>query len=257
MIKSGKSQPAFQKPATLATEIARHLRDTIIRGEIRPGERLNESRLTQELASSRSPVREAFRILEAEGLVVVQPHRGAYVRSLSERDLHDIFEVRTLFETHALRQGAERLTPERLVGMADAVAEAKDALGREAFEVWHQASLRFHDGLVGLADNSHLARFYDELKFSLRRFQIFLIQIPAQPARSQGDHEAILDALKRGDTGAGLRLLEAHIDSLEGALLRALQVDGRARFAHSMGQADALTPGILRTMRGTPERPPA
>lgn len=216
-------QRRFHKPTTLAIEIARHLREAIIRGEFLPGERLNEARLTQQFGLSRSPLREAFRILEAEGLVAVQPRRGAYIRTLSDQDLLDIFDVRIMCETHALREGRDRLTTDSLRDMSTALAEARTALAREAFEPWHEASLRFHDSVVALSGNNYLMRLYDELKFSLRRYQIFLISIPLQPLRSQRDHEAILSALEAGNTDLALERLIAHIKGLEQILLQTLR----------------------------------
>lgn len=213
-------ESGFQKPTTLAIEIARHLREAIIRGELAPGERLNESRITRDLELSRSPVREAFRILEAEGLVTLAPHRGAYVRTLSEHDLREIFDVRLMFETHALRHGSP--TSEGLVRLRQAMTEARAALAAARFEQWHQASLRFHDGLVALALNSHLQRLYDDLKISLRRYQISLIGIPEQPRRSQSAHEAILAALEQGNMERGVDLVAEHITSLKEALLKAI-----------------------------------
>jgi DNA-binding GntR family transcriptional regulator len=214
-------ESGFQKPTTLAIEIARHLREAIIRGELAPGERLNESRITRDLELSRSPVREAFRILEAEGLVTLAPHRGAYVRTLSEHDLREIFDVRLMFETHALRHGSP--TSEGLVRLRQAMTEARAALAAARFEQWHQASLRFHDGLVALALNSHLQRLYDDLKISLRRYQISLIGIPEQqPRRSQSAHEAILAALEQGNMERGVDLVAEHITSLKEALLNAI-----------------------------------
>src|SRR5205823_11984678 len=87
----------FEK-TTLATEIARHLREAIIRGELAPGERVNELKLTRKLALSRSPVREAIRILAAEGLLTIEPHGGAHVRPVSDEDLEEIFDVRLMVE---------------------------------------------------------------------------------------------------------------------------------------------------------------
>lgn len=212
----------FRKPTTLAVEIARHLREMIIRGELRPGQRLNETQLTRRFALSRSPLREALRILEAEGLVTLEPHRGAHVRTLSDEDLREIFDVRLMFETHALRQGGERLTPAALPPLRQALEEARAALAARAFVEWHQASLRFHDGLVALAGNGHLQHLYEELKISLRRYQISLIGIPRQPQRSQGEHEAILDALGAGEVERAVDLVAAHIGGLREALLKAL-----------------------------------
>jgi DNA-binding GntR family transcriptional regulator len=209
----------FQRPENLATEVARHLREQIISGALGAGERVNEARVTRALGLSRSPVREALRILEAEGLVTLEPHRGAHVRTLSEGDLREIFDVRLMFETHALRAAASRLDAERLRPLREAVSDAAAALAAGTMEPWHQASLRFHDGLVGLAANAHLARLYAELKVALRRYQVSLIGLPQQPRRSQAEHEAIAAALERGDVDAAVGEVSAHITSLKERLL--------------------------------------
>jgi DNA-binding GntR family transcriptional regulator len=125
-----------------------------------------------------------------------------------------------MFETYALRHGS--LTSETVVPLRQAVTEARSALEAENFEQWHQAGVRFHDGLVGLALNAHLKRLYDELKISLRRYQISLIGIPDQPKRSQLAHETILDALEHGGLERGVDLVTEHITSLKEALLKAI-----------------------------------
>jgi DNA-binding GntR family transcriptional regulator len=227
MQQHGGDGTRFQKPTTLAVEIARHLRDAIIRGKIRPGEHLNEAVITRDLASSRSPVREALRILEAEGLVTVQPHRGACVRPLSERELLDIFEVRVMFESQGLRSPRES-DPRLLAEMEEAVDRAGTALAATDWETWHVESLRFHQGVVRLAGNAHLHGLYQELQNSLRRYQISLITLPDRPARSQHDHEAILDAIKREDRALALDLLVTHIRTLEEELLGAMRQAGAA-----------------------------
>jgi DNA-binding GntR family transcriptional regulator len=210
----------FEK-TTLATEIARHLREAIIKGELTPGERVNELRLTRELALSRSPVREAIRILAAEGLLTIEPHRGAHVRPVSDEDLEEIFDVRLMIESHGLR-GGHRLTPEAIAPLRATVDEARSALWADAFERWHRASLRFHDGLVALAANHHLTRLHEELKVSLRRYQISIIRLPGQAERSQAEHEAILDALEQGKVDQGVALVTAHITNLKEAVLKAM-----------------------------------
>ncbi len=210
----------FEK-TTLATEIARHLREAIIRGELAPGERVNELKLTRTLALSRSPVREAIRTLAAEGLLTIEPHRGAHVRPVSDEDLEEIFDVRLMVESHGLRCG-HRLTPAAIAPLRKAVDEARAALRADAFEPWHRASLRFHDGLVALAANRHLARLHEELKVSLRRYQISIIRLPGQPERSQAEHESILDALEQRRVDQGVALVTAHITNLKEAVLKAM-----------------------------------
>jgi DNA-binding GntR family transcriptional regulator len=210
----------FRKPTTLSVEIARHLREAIIRGELAAGEKINESRITRELSLSRSPVREALRILEAEGLVTVEPHRGAHVRRAWEADLEEIFDVRLMIESHALRRDVHRLTPEAMAPLRGAVEDARTALVAADLDGWHRASLRFHDGLVALAANRLLTRLHEELKTSLRRYQI--PGPSGEPERFQVEHDAILDALEQGRIERGAALVAAHVANLKEALLKAI-----------------------------------
>jgi DNA-binding GntR family transcriptional regulator len=218
MTRSG----SFQKPTTLAHEIARHLREAIVRGTLAPGERLNELKITRELSISRSPVREAIRILEAEGLIIVEPHRGARVRALSEDDLEEIFDVRLMIESHGLHRDLHRLTAEAIAPLRGAVDEARAALAAGAVDRWHEVSLRFHDGLVALAANRHLTRLHEELKTSLRRYEISVIVPSGEPERFQAEHEAIVHALEQGRRDRAVELVGAHIMNLKEALLKAV-----------------------------------
>jgi DNA-binding GntR family transcriptional regulator len=208
----------FERPTTLAVEIARHLREQIMSGALTAGERVNETKVTQALASSRSPVREALRILESEGLVTLEPHRGARVRGVSEEDLEEIFDVRLMLESHGVLRHLHRLAPEALAPVRRAVDDARTSLGAGDIDGWHQASLRFHDGLVMLASNRHLIRLHEELKRSLHRYQISVVGTPGEPERFQVEHEAILAALEEGRVERGAELVGTHIMNLKKAL---------------------------------------
>jgi DNA-binding GntR family transcriptional regulator len=209
---------AFEKPTTLAIEIARHLREEILSGALAAGERVNETRVTRELGLSRSPLREALRILESEGLVTLEPHRGARVRGVSEDDLEEIFDVRLMIESHGVLRHLHRLAPDGLTAVRRAVDDARAALAAGDIERWHQASLRFHDGLVGLAANRHLTRLHETLKVSLRRYEISVVGRPGEPERFQVEHEAILDALEQGRVERGAELVAVHLMNLKKAL---------------------------------------
>jgi DNA-binding GntR family transcriptional regulator len=216
----------FAKPTTLAIEIARHLREQIISGALPAGERVNETKVMRELALSRSPVREALRILESEGLLTLEPHRGARVRGVSEQDLEEIFDVRLMIESHGVLRHLHRLTPEALMPLRRAVDDSRAALRDGDLDRWHQASLRFHDGLVMLAGNRHLVRLHDQLKTSLRRYQISVVAPPGEPGRFQVEHEAILGALEEGRVDRGAELVAWHITNLKKGALSA--APGRA-----------------------------
>jgi DNA-binding GntR family transcriptional regulator len=179
---------------------------------------VNETRVTRELALSRSPVREALRILEAEGLVTLEPHRGARVRAVSEQDLEEIFDVRLMIESHGVLRHLHRLAPDALTPLRRAVDDARVALGSGDVDRWHHASLRFHDGLVMLASNRHLTRLHEELKTSLRRYQISVVGAAGEPERFQVEHEAILEALEQGRVERGAELVARHMMNLKKAL---------------------------------------
>jgi DNA-binding GntR family transcriptional regulator len=209
---------AFEKPTTLAMEIARHVREQIMSGALAAGERVNETRLMQAVSSSRSPVREALRVLESEGLVTLEPHRGARVRGVSEAELEEIFDVRLMIESHGVLHHLHRLAADALAPVRRAVEDARAALGAGDIARWHQASLRFHDGLVMLASNRHLTRLHEELKTSLHRYQIAVVGVPGEPERFQVEHEAILAALEEGRVERGADLVAMHIMNLKKAL---------------------------------------
>ena len=114
------------------------------------------------------------------------------------------------------------LSPDTLAPLRAAVRDARSALLADDLEAWHQASLRFHDGLVALASNRHLARLHEELKVSLRRYQVSIISLPGQPDRSHAEHQAILDAIQAGRLAQADDLVAQHITNLKEAVLKAM-----------------------------------
>lgn len=217
----------FRKPRTLVDEVAAHLRERIANGTVSPGERLNELRLTREFSLSRSPIREALRVLAAEGLVVLEPRRGTVVCPVSIDHLEDLFEVRAVFETYALGQaiGQRRQHKAALRRLLD---DARELLDRRDVAGWYESSQRFHDAIVAAGGNLHLKALYDTVKVSMRRYQLLVIGLPQHPARSQGEHEAIFDTFARGDADRATALLRAHIHRVAETLADALSAKSRA-----------------------------
>jgi DNA-binding GntR family transcriptional regulator len=123
-----------------------------------------------------------------------------------------------MIESHGILRYLHRLAPEALTPVRAAVEDARTALGAGDIERWHQASLRFHDGLVMLASNRHLTRLHEELKTSLWRYQISVVGPRGEPERFQVEHEAILDALEQGRVEHGAELVAVHLMNLRKAL---------------------------------------
>lgn len=200
-------------PPSLTALAADALRAMILSGELRPGDRVIENRLTTELGVSRPPLREAMRILEHEGLLVQTPRVGAVVTPLTLQDVYEIVTLRENLEAMAIRLGVPVDSEERLSVLRDSldvmVAHAAD--GREDLAVGD--SYRFHEALVGLAGHRRLDESYRSLSIQMQ-----LCMSLNRRARSADEtlderaerHRRLLDLVIAGDAEAVLR--EMHDD---------------------------------------------
>lgn len=206
--------PTFQRAGLLPERLADHLRDQIASGALAPGRRLVEQDLAGALQVSRVPLREAFRILCAEGLVTLSPHRGAEVSSTSQEELEELFEVRAMLESRAAVLAARRAAPqqiEQLQQLVDAMAmaiRAKDTVG------YYRAGARFHEVLVEAAGNHSLSALHAQVGTRLRRYQIALSALPGSPARSNQEHAQLLEAIVLRDSARAAALAEQHVEAL-------------------------------------------
>lgn len=204
----------FQRVGLLPERLADHLRDQIASGALASGRRLVEQELTDALQVSRVPLREAFRILCAEGLVTLSPHRGAEVSSTSQEELEELFEVRAMLESRAAALAARRAAPEhleqlqQLVGAMGKAIRARDTVG------YYHAGARFHEVLVEAAGNRSLTALHAQVGTRLRRYQIALSALPESPARSNQEHAQLLEAIEQRDSGRAAALAEQHVQAL-------------------------------------------
>lgn len=219
---------SFQGSELLPERIAGTLRQAIVDGVLAPGARLLEQDLSRRMGVSRVPLREAFRVLAGEGLVSIQPHRGALVAGRSDDELRELFEVRAMFESQAARLLARRkdsATSDALEAMVEGMKAAVRAKKTGEYVI---LAARFHDTLVGECGNALLARFYEQIRTHLRRYQKAMVALPELPARSIREHEAILAAIRAGKGEAAARLAEQHIAELVQRFERAAAAPVRA-----------------------------
>ena len=184
------------------------LRERIRTGELPPGTRLRQETLAEELGISRTPLREAMRLLAADGLVELEPNRGAVVTALSREAQVRFWEARLALEPAAARLGAEVRNREALKAMAAAIAEQ-----RAGADGGFAANRAFHLAVVHSAGNPHLYRFAESLWVQAVGSVIFDAQTEdAQMAKSYAEpHQAILDAITAGDAELAERLTREHI----------------------------------------------
>jgi DNA-binding GntR family transcriptional regulator len=197
---------------SLAAAVLDDIRRRILTGDLRPGERINESEIALNLAISRSPVREAFRVLEGEGLITTLPRKGSFITKISTQDVEELFEIREILECHAIE-----CIKKRAKKSPDELRALIEELGRELLkkpDIFTVIS-GFHFNLVELSKNYRLIELYRMLGVSLRRYQLIYHTIKGQRDVSMKHHQAIVDALKGGAYPDIKKLLKRHIRYVE------------------------------------------
>ncbi|SMC05701.1 transcriptional regulator, GntR family [Rubrobacter radiotolerans DSM 5868] len=215
------------------TTALERLRAMILTGEYRPDERLVEEQLAERLGVSRTPVRQALTMLEAEGLVEIAPNRGAVVCSFSAEDVWDIYDLRAELEGYAARRAASRVTVEDLALLAGLVAEQEEiGTGPERSEEVRRlvaVNQRFHGRIVEASGNRRLARLIQRTVQVPLVFKAFYWYTPKEKAVSDHYHRQILRALEQGD---GLRaeiVMREHVYEGRDFVIKALEEDGKSR----------------------------
>lgn len=200
------------------------IREQILSGRHRPGSRLVEDRLAEELGVSRNPVREALRVLQAEGYVEMIPRRGAVVSTLSDDEVSEIFEVRTALEALAARLAARKAADGETTELERLIAAAHKALGKRDVSAMSRLNSRFHEEVLNLAKNGYLR----DVMLPLRgRMQWIFSRTAAgeRGAHSLAEHEQLAWAIRDKDEDLAARLAEAHIAAARESFL-AFRPDG-------------------------------
>jgi DNA-binding GntR family transcriptional regulator len=187
------------------------LRDMIVSGELRPGERLTEEPLTERLGVSRVPLREAMRILEREGLITSVPRRGAMVTALTRQDVHEIMTLRACLERMAVELAIPVTEPSRLGPLREAV-RAMERSRDVGTLVGH--AYDFHLGLVRLADHRRLEEAYRSLALQMRVYMVMNTRAQLRQsetfAANAARHGRLLTLVEAGDRDAVLAGIEDH-----------------------------------------------
>jgi DNA-binding GntR family transcriptional regulator len=202
-------------PAQLERRVHERLRDDIVSGVLRPGEQLVEARLAAELGVSKTPVREALIRLQRDGLVAIEPYRGARVLEPSPHDIREILELRRLLECHIARDLASRRPPDVLRALAATIARGRKALDAGNDDAAADSLTEFSDVLTAACDNSRLVSVLDGLRSVMLLIGTTSLRVPGREARSLAQHEEILAALEAGDAEAAAAATLEHILSIE------------------------------------------
>jgi DNA-binding GntR family transcriptional regulator len=209
-----------EQDRSLAGQIARALATQIVSGALRPGERLRQDQIAQHFRASHVPVREAFRRLDAQGLVVTEPRRGVRVARLEASDVIEVTEMRAALEALALRHAFPNLQPADL----EQAQEALEAcVGETDVAVWEVANRRFHDAITAACAMPRLLAAIEDLhRVSARHLFATWQSLDWQP-RSDDEHREILKAIREKRADDACRLVGEHVLDAGRALAAALK----------------------------------
>jgi DNA-binding GntR family transcriptional regulator len=220
-----ESRIRFTDPGLIRERVVSALRDAIIAGRLKPGERIRERELVSLLGVSRSPLREAIRILETEGFITSLAHRGARVSEVSAVDLHDMLDVRIMLESFAARLFIERLDEAALRAMEEQVERSRAPGYRVDLQENFDLGLEFHDLLVGACGNRKVVQMHENLKRHQTRYQHFAFARLGRDLRALDEHAEMVTMLRARDLGAVERLMRAHLLRFHDYLAPLLPVD--------------------------------
>ena len=200
-----RAQPTFVERAY------HHVRDRIMDFSLKPGESITDGGVAAQLAISRTPVREAMRRLEREGLLFHTPHRGWRVRTLQVSDIEEIFELKECLEAILVRQAAQRMTPECAAALQVITARLEDAAAQKDRQAYLAADECWHDTLYAAARNARAREIVSSVNAQWRCLQAGLIAMEDRMGHSAAEHRAILDRVLAGDEAGAEALIREQI----------------------------------------------
>ena len=191
--------------------VFRTLRQAILRGELKPGERLMEIRLANQLGVSRTPIREAIRKLELEGLVLMIPRKGAEVAEITIKDLEDVLEVRAALEELAVCDACENITEEQILALKEAADNFQAALESDDLVKCAETDMAFHEIIYSATNNKRLLQILNNLREQMYRYRMEYVKDIRQRSNLVEEHRELLDAISSRDSIKAKELMKTHL----------------------------------------------
>lgn len=214
--------------SSLRAQVFKEIEQAILNGSFAPGDSLTEVKLSTELGVSRTPVREALRQLELEGLVTTIPSKGAVVVGISEKDVADIYTIRSYVEGLAARWAAENATEEEIGALREIVELQEFYVGRgDTLQVWHLDG-RFHELIYEYCRSRMLKQTLSVFHHNIQGARALSIKTAGRAKDSVQEHRRILEAIERRDGGAAETLTAEHIKNAKRNFLERHRAEGEA-----------------------------
>ena len=209
----------------LRDEVFNTLRERILKGVYKPGERLMEIHLADQLGVSRTPIREAIRMLELEGLVKMVPRKGAQVAKISKEDLQDVLEVRKALDTLSVKLACERITEDEIKLLNNAEREFEKALASKDVREIAEADVAFHDVIHSATKNGRLKSMISNLAERIYRYRFEYIKQQSDGGQARMlEHREIMRCIESRDVESAVKATEIHIDNQEISISEQLDI---------------------------------
>ena len=205
------------------------LRKAILKGELKPGERLMEIALAERLGVSRTPVREAMRKLELEGLVVMIPRRGAQVANITEKDLNDVLEVRMALENLSIENACKKMTEEQLAELKKAAKVFEATMEEGNLVKLAEADVAFHEVIYQSSDNCRLNQVLNTLREQIYRYSVEYLKEEETRKLLVKEHDEIYEAIRNRDVKTAQEISYQHIENQREAIIRSIREENDSR----------------------------
>ena len=189
------------------------LREAILRGDLVAGERLMELQLAAKLGVSRTPIREAIRMLEQQGLAITIPRKGAIVAGMTEKDMQDVLEIREALEELSVQVACDKITDEEIAELQKNMKNFEHSLKSGDLKKMAHADVEFHDVIYRATDNPKLINMLNNLREQMYRYRVEYLKNPQNHEQLLHEHEAIYKGIVEKDKSAVTEMIRKHISN--------------------------------------------
>jgi len=222
----------LEPPNSISDQIYERLKQQILHGEIEPGERLRQNQVAYSLTASRTPVREAFRRLEQDGLVERIPQGGVRVTCLDTETIQEVFGIRKVLEAYAIELACDRITAEEIASLKRLMIQARELLSSRELGMetkinrLFELNSEFHDTIYRASGNSYLMGMINSLRNIVFRLRFLGLRSHSTWSRAWDEHAQLIELLEKKDLESAIRLTQTHLAHAASDVLSGLKTIG-------------------------------
>lgn len=222
-----------ERPLTLRERIVDFIKDAVVTGRLKPGERVPEQEIAESFGISRTPIREAFRQLESEGFLTVVPRKGAVVSPITDKDVSEFYAIKSLLEGHAAKTACAKLTPKEIRKLESLNANMERCAEKGDVKGFFRLDNQFHDTFLKACGNEKLYSLIHHLVQQFERFRITAMSLPGRMQNSVKQHAEIIEAFKNNDDNLVENLVRANAERGRDVLVEEIS---REKTRHGVNQ---------------------